>query len=316
MACYALFSCAFNSYSQGVYFFNRFLMELILKKYFTATGLCLPLLMTALLSACGGGSGGTTPTTTTPNTTSSITSVTPDTLMYGKKVRFTVVGVGLDKGLNMTSTSCANIDVLISDSTTQRTITCTPTANGTVQLSLTLTGVAAPFISNQVVPLPQVTMKTTMGDMVLELYPANAPLTVNNFLQYVNDGFYTNLIFHRVISTFVVQGGGYTTSVQLAPTRAAIKLESANGLSNLRGTIAMARTGVPDSATSQFFLNVVDNTFLNGNTAGVDGYAVFGKVVTGLTVMDAIKVVPTTSMNGLTDVPTTAIIITGVTQTQ
>ncbi|MBC7499546.1 MAG: peptidylprolyl isomerase [Herminiimonas sp.] len=157
-------------------------------------------------------------------------------------------------------------------------------------------------------------MKTSLGDTVLELYPNNAPITVNNFLQYVSAGFYTNLIFHRVFPNFVIQGGGFNASLQQAVTRSAIKLEASNGLSNLRGTIAMARTSVADSATSQFFINTVDNVTLD--TSG-GGYAVFGKVVSGLTtVVDKIAAVPTTTVNGVGDVPVTPVVITSTTQTQ
>jgi cyclophilin family peptidyl-prolyl cis-trans isomerase len=145
-------------------------------------------------------------------------------------------------------------------------------------------------------------------------------LTVNNFLQYTRDGFYTNLIFHRVIATFVIQGGGFNSALSQAAVRAPIKLESGNGLQNLRGTIAMARLAAADTATSQFYINTFDNLGLDAKKAGEDGYAVFGKVVTGLDVVDAIRVVPTQTVNtpqgAFSDVPVTAITITSVTQTQ
>lgn len=147
-----------------------------------------------------------------------------------------------------------------------------------------------------------------MGDMLLELYPNQAPITVANFMQYVNANFYNNLIFHRVVANFVVQGGGYNAAMQAASTRAPIKLEVGKGLSNLRGTLAMARTGVLDSATSQFFINTVDNIQLD--TLG-GGYAVFGKVVSGLSVVDQINLLPTSS-----DIPLTPVVINSMTQTQ
>lgn len=163
-------------------------------------------------------------------------------------------------------------------------------------------------------PYPQVTMVTTKGTIVVELYPLNAPVTVANFLQYVTDGFYTNKIFHRVISNFVIQGGGFDAQLSLAANRPPIALEVCNGLSNTRGTIAMARTSVLNSATSQFFINVVDNTALDTNGGG---YAVFGKVVSGLDVVDLIKAVPTQTVNGFgADVPVTPITITSATKTQ
>ncbi len=158
-------------------------------------------------------------------------------------------------------------------------------------------------------PAPQVTMKTSMGDIVIELNPTKAPITSANFLRYVDVGFYSNKIFHRVISNFMIQGGGFTTDLVQASTYPPIKLEVNNGLSNVRGTIAMARTSILDSATSQFYINVVDNTFLD--TSG-GGYAVFGQVVSGMEIVDKIKQVPTTTRSGYSDVPVTNIIILSV----
>nr|WP_329604211.1 peptidylprolyl isomerase [Undibacterium nitidum] len=155
-------------------------------------------------------------------------------------------------------------------------------------------------------PAPQVTMKTSMGDIVIELNPAKAPITSANFLRYVDVGFYSNKIFHRVISNFMIQGGGFTPDLVQASTYPPIKLEVNNGLSNVRGTIAMARTSVLDSATSQFFINVVDNTFLD--TSG-GGYAVFGQVVSGMDVVDKIKGVPTSTRGSYADVPVTTVSI-------
>ena len=158
---------------------------------------------------------------------------------------------------------------------------------------------------------PRVTVQTSMGTVVVELYPDQAPVTVANMLAYTNAGFYTGTLFHRVIPGFMDQGGGYTTGmVYKTPTYSVIPLESNNGLSNLRGTIAMARTDVPDSASSQFFINQADNLFLNYSTAP-PGYAVFGRVVTGLAVIDSIAVVPRNTSNQ----PTTDITITSVQQT-
>lgn len=161
--------------------------------------------------------------------------------------------------------------------------------------------------------LGQVTLKTTMGDIVIELYPSNAPLTVANFKQYVTEGFYTNKIFHRVVKDFVVQGGGFDSSLQAGATHAAIKLEAHNGLSNVRGSVAMARTSALDSATSQFYINVVDNVTLDTNGGG---YAVFGKVISGMAVVDAMNVVATHTVGDFSDVPVTPIVITAATQTQ
>ncbi len=140
----------------------------------------------------------------------------------------------------------------------------------------------------------QVTIRTNLGDIVLELYPQKAPITVANFKSYVEEGFYSNTIFHRVISGFMIQGGGIDVSGEEKETHSSIKLESNNGLLNKRGTIAMARTNVPDSATSQFFINVADNDFLNYGYRD-EGYAVFGKVIEGMDVVDEIAKVKTDS---------------------
>jgi len=157
-----------------------------------------------------------------------------------------------------------------------------------------------------------VTIQTSKGDIEVELDARAAPVTVANFLEYVKAGFYTDTVFHRVIKGFMIQGGGMTADMTKKPNRAPIKLESMNGLQNLRGTIAMARTNVPDSATSQFFINHVDNAMLNGKGPGT-GYAVFGKVVTGMEVVDAIAAVPTTSRAGHRDVPAEPVVIKAVT---
>ncbi|MCF8212240.1 MAG: peptidylprolyl isomerase [Rhodoferax sp.] len=166
------------------------------------------------------------------------------------------------------------------------------------------------------VPDPQVTMVTTLGTIVLELYPAKAPLSVDNFLKYTRDRFYDDLLFHRVIAGFMVQGGGFTKGpVAKTPTYAPIKLESNNGLKNLRSTLAMARTTAVDSATSQFFINLVDNAFLDYSAASA-GYAVFGKVVDGMAVVDAMAAVPTGVVGGMADVPKNDILILSAVQTR
>jgi len=145
-------------------------------------------------------------------------------------------------------------------------------------------------------------------------------ITVQNFLNYVNSSFYNNTIFHRVIKDFVIQGGGFSPGnpdpVAKTPTQPAIALESNNGLSNLRGTLAMARTSAPDSATSQFYINVVDNLSLDYQSEQEPGYAVFGRVIAGLDVVDAISVVPTQSVPslGLDNVPVTNVIVTSARQ--
>lgn len=161
---------------------------------------------------------------------------------------------------------------------------------------------------------PTVCMRTGKGELVFELYPDKAPVTVANFLKYVNDGFYAGTVFHRVIANFVVQGGGFTPGPTLkTPTYGPIVLESGNGLSNLRGTLAMARTNVLNSATAQFYVNHVDNTALD-RTPTSAGYAVFGKVIAGLGVVDAIAVVPTATRNGYVNVPVADVFIESAVQ--
>jgi peptidyl-prolyl cis-trans isomerase A (cyclophilin A) len=156
----------------------------------------------------------------------------------------------------------------------------------------------------------KVVLATSEGDITIELDREKAPRTVDNFIQYVKSGHYDGTIFHRVIDNFMIQGGGMQPSMIEKATRAPIPLESRNGLQNLRGTVAMARTMVPDSATSQFFINVRDNAFLDAaNSRDGNGYAVFAKIVAGMDVVDRIKTVPTTSRGPHQNVPATPIII-------
>lgn len=152
---------------------------------------------------------------------------------------------------------------------------------------------------------PRVLMETSMGNIKIELFKEKAPITVRNFLSYVKEGFYDGLIFHRVISNFMIQGGGMDANMVQKKTKFAIKNEAANGLSNRCGSLAMARTNVVDSATSQFFINVTDNTSLDyrGKSPDQFGYAVFGQVVEGMDVVNAIKVVKTGNKGGHSDVP-------------
>ena len=159
---------------------------------------------------------------------------------------------------------------------------------------------------------PKVKFSTTAGDFVVEVYPDKAPKTVENFLQYVRDKHYDGTIFHRVISGFMIQGGGFTKDMEQKATRTPIPLEARPDLKNERGTIAMARTANPNSATAQFFINVADNANLNAPMPDGHGYAVFGKVVSGMDVVDKIKSVPTGSRGPHQNVPTTAVVINSV----
>ena len=158
---------------------------------------------------------------------------------------------------------------------------------------------------------PRVVIETSMGNFTLELNKEKAPITVKNFLGYVKDGYYDGLIFHRVIKDFMVQGGGLDLEMQPKKTKFAIKNEAQNGLKNIRGSVAMARTAMVDSATSQFFVNTVDNAFLDNKGKRQDdfGYCVFGQVVEGMEVIDAIRQVKTGNKNGHGDVPLETITI-------
>jgi peptidyl-prolyl cis-trans isomerase A (cyclophilin A) len=174
-------------------------------------------------------------------------------------------------------------------------------AGATLALSLPLAASAA--------DAPKVKLSTSAGDIVVELYPDKAPKSVENFLQYVRDKHYDGTVFHRVMDGFMIQGGGFTADLQQKPTRASIPLEASNGLKNDRGTIAMARTANPNSATAQFFINLVNNAPLNAPSPDGHGYAVFGKVVTGMDVVDKIKGVAVGNQGPYQNVPKTPVTI-------
>lgn len=162
---------------------------------------------------------------------------------------------------------------------------------------------------------PQVVVDTSLGSFTIELFPDKSPVSVENFLQYVHDGFYSGTIFHRVVAGYVVQGGGYTADLTEKPTRPPIQNEATNGLTNQRGTVAMARTRVVRSATSQFFVNVADNRRLDHTGYAPDdfGYAVFGRVIEGMDVVDQISRVRTTIKDGMENVPVDPVMIKGIT---
>lgn len=170
------------------------------------------------------------------------------------------------------------------------------------------TNAAEKQVKDNVMQNNKVELKTNMGNIIIELDAEKAPITVANFLKYVNSGFYDGVIFHRVIANFMIQGGGFTKDMQRKPTNPPIKNEADNGLKNLRGTISMARTSIPDSATSQFFINHRDNTNLD-YSPGNPGYAVFGKVVEGMETVDKIAAVKTGITAGMRDVPVEPVII-------
>jgi cyclophilin family peptidyl-prolyl cis-trans isomerase len=185
----------------------------------------------------------------------------------------------------------------------------TPTQTAPVQAPPLQPSADAPAPGN-----PVVVMSTSLGDVTLELFKTEAPVSVQNFLQYVNEGFYSGTIFHRVKKGFMIQGGGFTPSLQEKPAHPPIQNEATNGLRNARGTLAMARTRALRSATSQFYINVVDNRMLDHTGFAPEdfGYAVFGRVLSGMDIVDKIVSVPTTSKGPMDDVPVDPVVIKSV----
>ena len=207
--------------------------------------------------------------------------------------------------------ACTNPSFAASSTTDLLVLNCGVKVVGDMPLTIKTTSGEVVYTTTITVPKPQVTLVTSKGTMTLELDPTQAPISTNNFLSYVASGFYKDTLFHRVISGFVVQGGGYVSGMlKRTSSSSPIELESNKGLSNLRGTLAMARTNVPNSATSEFFVNLVDNLSLDYKNAANPGYAVFGTVVQGMDVVDAIAAEPTGVVKGFADVPLSDITIT------
>jgi len=253
-----------------------------------------------------------------------VSDVQPDRLFYLQATSFRVTGTALDAGLTVVARGCAESAPVPTVSATEMLIACTVAAAGADAVGLEVRDAAGGVLASRAftVPTPQVTITTSLGSLVVELEPTAAPLSTNNFLRYVQAGFYDNTIFHRVVRVptggiGIVQGGWLTPAPAIkAGAREPIPLETNRGLSNLRGTIAMARTNQPDTATSQFYFNVTDNTGLDYASAALPGYAVFGRVVLGLPVIDALGALPTATRFGLADVPTTFVVIQSATQTR
>lgn len=247
------------------------------------------------------------------------TTFTAWNLKYGQKAYFAhPSGARL---LQLQSTACKGIaqETALSNADTQVS-SCTIQQTGNASFAAVDGTTTVQQASLTVLP-PQVSLLTTLGTVVMELNPTAAPITVDNFLAYVNQtpSFYVGTIFHRVMPGFVVQGGGFTsgnTMTQKSGLRDPITLESNNGLLNDRGTVAMARTDIPNSATSQFYFNLVNNTSLNYASPTNPGYAVFGRVITGLNVIDQIASQPTRSSAGNNNVPVTDITVLSAVQTQ
>jgi peptidyl-prolyl cis-trans isomerase A (cyclophilin A) len=271
-----------------------------------------------LLSACGGGGGGGE--VRTPSVSAITADATPG---FDLLATFSVAGTNLDTGITLSAVGCSSPAVLSGGTASAIKVSCTPSRDGDISLSINSAAGAALKSATFTVAKPQVQMTTSLGTLLIELEASKAPVTVKNFLAYVQDGFYVNTVFHRIVSTFVAQGGGYTfgTNYSLKPnTRAPIALEktSTTGLSNTARTIAMARTAAPDSATSQFFINLVDNAFLNAQgSADGNGYAVFGTVISTTDInsdatLNALKAVAVVSNGSEVSLPTNPPLISAV----
>ena len=283
-------------------------------RFFNRPGLCLALCGLAVVAGCGGSGGG-----------ASISTISATPPRYSQSLTLSLFGQGLDTGIEVTVDGpCSSVAVVAGATSASAQYTCLVTGLGPMTARVRSTDTRAELGSIKLETLaPRVSFTVTdgvrTGAFTVELDPVKAPLSTDNFLAYVNGSFYSNVIFHRVIDNFVVQAGGYVSGPNTkAATRPAIKLESNNGLKNLRGSIAMARTSVPDSATSQFYLNVKDNPGLDfGSFDNPDGYAVFGSVVQGQDVIDEIKIVPTRVLStALPNLPVTDVRIILARQTQ
>ncbi|NBS99628.1 MAG: hypothetical protein EBS61_02960 [Betaproteobacteria bacterium] len=264
-------------------------------------------ILAAALTACVGSNETSDPV---------IDRIVIENTKYGQLGRFVIEGKHLDQEFSVSLSKCTGLAVAEGGSATSKTITCTVNGTGAATVFASFKDQQI-YSANFNVPEPQVLMKTSLGDLLIELNPTAAPITVRNFLGYVNDQFYNKTQFHRIEKGFVAQGGWVDLTPAIKnPTRPAITLESTNGLSNLKGTIAMARTNEPNSATSQFYFNLADNLGLDYAQGVRDGYAVFGKIIQGIPVLDAIGQVPIANRYGLATFPAADLIITEVRQTQ
>ena len=267
----------------------------------------ITLALGAMLSGCGGGDG----------IGPYVTGIQGKSLLYGQSAVIYVSGKYLRSDMIAETGSCTTPTFSTNSNTELAALNCKITQVGPFPVTIKSADGAVLYSATLTVLQPQVTLTTSLGVVVLELNPQAVPVTVGNFLRYVNGAFYPGTLFHRVIPGFMVQGGGYTTGlVKRTSSLAPIALETNKGLSNLRSTIAMARTSDPNSATSEFFINLVDNLFLDYQSATSPGYAVFGTVVQGMPVVDAIAAVPTATVGGFANVPTAEVTITSAVQTQ
>jgi cyclophilin family peptidyl-prolyl cis-trans isomerase len=264
--------------------------------------------LACMLSACGG----------VNDFAPVVTGVKVQSAQYGKTATIYLGGKDLRSNLLIdTSGACTNSTFASNSNTDTLVLNCVVAKTGDFSLVVQTAEGAAIYSTTINIPLPQVALITAKGSITVELDPTLAPISTNNFLSYVNKGFYRDTLFHRVIPNFVVQGGGYTTGlVKKTEQSAPIELESNKGLSNVRGSLAMARTNLPNSATSEFYINLVNNVSLDYKNAANPGYAVFGKVVQGMDVADAIAAEPTGVIAGFSDVPLVDIALSLALQTK
>ncbi len=285
------------------------------------------LIAAVLLAGCGGGGGGASAPAPAPNQAPVAAVKLTGAAVLGAATQFDTTGTGDADGTIASSswnygdgsTGATNSHVYTKTGSFAVTYTVTDNAGASASATAAITVAkcsAAGTTAAALSPSPTLCLQTSKGELVLEVYPARAPATVANFLRYVDDGFYTGTLFHRVVSNFVAQAGGYTTGLVAKPaTYAPIALESNNGLKNWQYTLAMARTSAPNSATSQFYINLLDQPSLDYDptVSTPNGYAVFGQVISGTAVVDVIGAVTTaTSASGLQNAPVQEIVISSV----
>ena len=261
-----------------------------------------------VISGCGGSSG----------FLPVITGVKAQSLMFGRTATIYLGGKDLRSNLVVDAgTACTNPSFAANSSTDLLVLNCLVKSVGEFTLTVKTEAGELIFSGSLNVPKPEVAILTNKGTISVELDPVLAPVSSANFLSYVGSGFYSGTLFHRVIAGFVIQAGGYTSGMLKKPGQLSpIILESKNGLSNKRGTLAMARTNLFNSATSEFYINLANNTALDYVNAGSPGYAVFGTVTQGLDVVDTIAAEPTGILNGFSDVPRNEISINLVLQSK
>ncbi len=264
------------------------------------------ILSSLLVASCGGGAAGSLP---------AVSDIQIDQVRYGQTSIIKLLGSNLRQDFQVSISNCQGLVVLPGGNDSEQDVSCKPSAVGLLEVSAKSTDGVLMTRKGFDVPNPQVKISSNFGDMVVELNAAAAPITVNNFLKYVNANFYNNTIFHRLIAQFVIQGGWLTSAMtEQGGAGAAIVLESNNGLKNKRGSIGMARAAMPNSATTQFYFNFVDNANLDYQNDQVPGYAVFGQIVEGLNVLDIMAQISTATLYGLDNFPTSNLVIKSMVQ--